>query len=443
MGEEQNASKLFPPTEPQDENILLEDDREVVPPKKRKHGRGSFIFLIWLLLLTTLLAVFLFLSAQKRGNVGADASSASTQSEERSQAAEPSEPTAQVSDEASGAMAEESVSSHVSSTVSEPQTENDSHGWIINSLGYTYLYHGVGVEQFNYSAATMDRYLSSIRSLAGMVPEGTSVYCMPVPTRIGFLYSEIDDAIKREDDFFNSWQQTFLDTVEDRLRPEISVINLYKPFSDAYQADEELFFRTDKNWTADAAYLAYQRFCSASGNAPVSLSAYEEKRIEGFLGSFYLATGAEELRSNADLFRYYQNEHTTACKVTLYNGGAVYKSYCLAGNAVAGASSAYSVYLGTEGQQFRIESPCTSGKKLLVVGDGSAAAMLPFLIENYSEIRYINIASYANAFPELFASDTFHDVLFISYVTNTVKGEYPLHLAAMAGILQEDEQTNG
>lgn len=446
MGEEQNVSKLFPPTEGQNEEILLEDDRVILPPKKRKRGRGNLTFLIWFLLLAVLLAVFLLLSAQKRDGGDMGLSSFPAQSEETSGAMAQSDPASQVSGEASldeGSASEESVSSSVSSTVSDPPAEENFHGWIINSMGYTYLYHGVGVEQFNYSPATMERYLSSIRSLAGMVPEGTSVYCMPVPTRIGFLYGEIDDTVKREDNFFNSWQQTFLDTIEDRLRPEVSVVNLYEAFSDAYQADEELFFRTDKNWTADAAYLAYRRFCSASGNAPAPLSAYEEKRIEGFLGSFYLATGAEELRSNADLFRYYQNEHTTACKVTLYGGGTVYKGYCLAGNAVAGASSAYSVYLGTDGQQFQIESPCTSGKKLLVVGDGSAAAMLPFLIENYSEIRYIDVVSYGDDFTELFASDTFHDVLFISYVTNTVKGEYPLHLQAMAGALQEDEQANG
>ena len=438
MGEEQNASKLFPPSDGKDETILLEEDESVLRQKKRTHGRGNFFFLIWFLFLLTLLALFLVLGVQRHDDGSVNASSASTRSDETTAQSDEPDP---VSD--SSSMPEENQHTVISSTPSAPQAEENSHGWIINSMGYTYLYHGIGVEQFNYSPATLDRYLSSVKSLADMVPEGTSVYCMPIPTRIGFLYAEISDEVKREDDFFNSRQQSFLDTVEDRLRPEISVVNLYAPFSEAYRVGEELFFRTDKNWTATAAYLAYQQFCSVSGRQPVSLSSYEEKRIEGFLGSFYLATGAEQLRNNADLFRYYRNDHTAACKVTLYSGGVAYKGYGLAGNAVSDASSAYSVYLGTEGAHFRIESPCTSGRKLLVVGDGSAAAMLPFLIENYSEIRYIDIASYGNDFSELFVSDTFHDVLFISYVTNTVKGEYPLYLAAMAGIVQENEQTNG
>lgn len=440
MGEEQNEGMLFPPTETEDEWVSLqEDDGEFEPPSERKYGKGRFVFLLCFLPLLLLTTVFPVLLAMKRNESGAEASSVPEQSEASSHAIIQSEPSQESSVEESA----DAASQPEESATYDPYAEEDFHGWIINSMGYTYLYHGLGVEQFNYSAATTERYLSGIRSLAGMVPEGTSVYCMPVPTRIGFLYAEISDTVKREDDFFNSWQQTFLDTVEERLRPEISVINLYEPFAEAYQAGQDLFFRTDKNWTADAAYLAYQRFCSASGNAAVALSAYGERQIEGFLGSFYIATGAEVLRQNADKFRYYQNDRTAACKVTLYSGGSAYKGYSLADNAVADASDAYSVYLGRAGQRFRIESPCTSGKKLLVVGDGSAAAMMPFLIENYSEIQYIDIASYSNLFSELFASDSYHDVLFISYVTNTVKGEYPAHLAAMAGIVQEDEQTNG
>lgn len=452
MGEQNNERKLFPPTDEREEFFSLEDDEELSPPEEQKHRKNRKRFpylLLWMLLFAALLAFFLFLSLQRRGDAPTDLSTASSdvshQGEDASQAMAQSDMESEGSSSVSAgviSLPEESAQSDVPS-MGNKTPEEELHGWIINSMGYTYLYYGMGVEQFNYSDATLERYLNSIRSLAGMVPDGCSVYCMPVPTRIGFLYADISDDVKRQDNFFNSWQQTFLNTVEDRLRPAISVANLYESFAEAYFADDDLFFRTDKNWTSDAAYLAYQVFCSVSGNTPVSLSSYEQRRMEGFLGSFYAATGAEVLRENADMFRYYQNAHTDACRVMLYSGGSVYDHYTLAGNAVSNVSSLYSVYLGTEGQRFVIESPCTSGKKLLVVGDGSAAAMLPFLIENYSEIQYIDVASYPNAFSELFQTETFHDVLFMSYVTNAVKGEYPTRLATMAGIMQEDEQTNG
>ena len=101
-------------------------------------------------------------------------------------------------------------------------------------------------------------------------------------------------------------------------------------------------------------------------------------------------------------------------------------------------SAAYSIYLGTTAPYFKVESPCASGKKLLIVGDGSVAAMLPYLIANYSEIHYIDAAYYDEDLSALLSENQFTDALFMTYATNAVKGEYPAHLETMAGV-QIDE----
>ncbi len=436
--EENKENDIF--ADDAEEIIPLDDDEEAIAgaPEKR-FGWKNVLFLLLVFLLAAVTILFLFWNLYHRSHPSEALSSTSATSQD---ASETMMQNGENNDSVLISEIDSSISNHSSSGESseeEPSVPDEQyHGWIINNLGYTYLYYGIGVEQFNYSDATMNKYLTSIQELTKIVPSGTSVYCMPVPTRIGFLYSEISSDIKREDNFFNSSEQTFLDTVEETIGSGISVINLYHSFADAYQKGDELFFRTDSNWTADAAYLAYKEFCTSSGNAPITLAAYEENSIETFLGSFYTATSADVLRKNADVLRYYRNADTDACKVTLYNGSSVYKNYCLAGNAVMGISSAYSVYLGTTGEYFKIESPCTSGKSLLIVGDGSVAAMLPYLIENYSEIHYINVAFYRGAFSSLFESTKFHDVLFMSYVTNAVKGDYPIQLATMAGVQQDE-----
>ncbi len=429
-GDDEQAAQE--PTEP---SVPLDDGEDTEPAERPRRPVGPIVLLAVLALLVVVSGALLVgLLMRGRGEAPEEPQTVSQKISEES-TGETSLPVAEPSEEASAEP-----------EISEPETsepEEPAHGWVINAMGYTYLYHGVGVEQFNYSAATLEKYLSGIRALAQKVPEGTSVYCMPVPTRIGFLYEEISDDVKREDNFFNSWQEGFLDTVGERLSPDVSTVDLFDPFQSAYREDTELFFRTDRNWTADAAYLAYLQYCETCGLAPVALDVYEEKQIEGFLGSFYTATQSETLRQNADTFRYYRNADTDACKVTVYSNGSVYRTASLAGNTTGDASGAYNVYLGGGGQCFRIQSPCTSGRRLLVVGDGSAAAMLPFLIENYTEIRYVDVASYSGDFAELFTDGSFHDVLFLSYVTNTVKGEYPSHLSALAGIEMEDGTSNG
>ncbi len=448
MMEEEKTYRLFDcedeqeVQEPAEESVPLDDDGETESAKRPERPVGPMVLLAVLALLVVVSGIFavsLFLrrSGEEPTEPISDTESGQTVSQETSD---------ESMDEISIPFVEPAESEPSNPETSEPETsglEEPAHGWVINAMGYTYLYHGVGVEQFNYSSATLEKYLNGIRTLAQNVPEGTAVYCMPVPTRIGFLYEEISDDIKREDNFFNSWQEGFLGTVEEHLKPDVSVINLFESFQSAYQEDAELFFKTDRNWTSDAAYLAYQQYCEASGLAPVSLDVYEEQKIEGFLGSFYTATQSESLRQNADTFRYYRNADTDACKVTVYSNGNIYRTATLAGNATGDVSGAYNVYLGGGGQNFRIQSPCTSGRRLLMVGDGCAAAMLPFLIENYTEIQYVDVASYPGDFAGLFADGSFHDVLFLSYVTNTVKGEYPPHLSALAGIETEDGETNG
>ena len=141
---------------------------------------------------------------------------------------------------------------------------------------------------------------------------------------------------------------------------------------------------------------------------------------------------------NADTFAYYQNADTDACKLTVYRNGSVSTKYTLLNNDLYTTSAAYSLYLGTTAPLFKLESPCSSGKKLLIIGDGSVAAMLPYHIANYSEIQYIDVALYNEQIDTLLAENQFNDVLFMSYVTNAVKGDYPAHLETMAGV-QIDE----
>lgn len=308
------------------------------------------------------------------------------------------------------------------------------HGWVINSRGYTYLYGNLGVEQFNYSDQTFDRFLNAAVGISAQVPDGTSVFCMPIPTTIGFLYSEIPDEIKKSDDFFNSSQKTFLDTVEDRLPKRVSFVPLYDAFCDALQNDEELFFRTDRNWTADAAFLAYKAFCKAAGNPATSKDIYQKCSYPGFLGSFYKATGASSLESYPEVFSYYCNEDTDACEVTLYEGQNVFKSYRLTGNGFLDPCDAYLSYLGTEGAYFKIKSPCLTEQKLLIIGDESCAAMIPFLIQNYSEIHYVNPLRYRGDLLDIFTDNKFKDILIASYLTNAVKGDFPVFLETIAGV---------
>ncbi len=453
----ENKNNLFSEDEElvslSDEEIVLQDDTDDEDDGEDEETEGGLggknIFFLALILILAVGVIAFMMIAMQKDEGGASSEEAISQntsvptvSEESvlENSIEESNNDIEISlDESFPEESSEDISSDVSSDVSgEEPDEEPFHGWIINNMGYTYLYYGVGVEQFNYSNKTLGKYTDSIAAIAEKLPAGTNLFCMPIPTHIGFLYGQISNEIKNQDNFFNSYQEAFIDDVASSLSGKMNVVDVFAPFSENYNRGTALYFNTDLNWTSDAAYIAYKEFCAASGNAAITIEAYESKELQGFLGSFYKATFSEHLENNADVFRYYRNADTDACKVTVYRNGSSSTKYNLAANDLNSTSAAYSVYLGTTAPYFTIKSPCSSGKKLLIVGDGSVAAMLPYLIANYSEIHYIDAAYYNEDLSALIAENQFTDALFMTYATNAVKGDYPAHLEAMAGV-QADE----
>ena len=400
-------------------DIHLEDDaaeEEAYFPEK---SRKWIYFAIGSLAFVLLVLVFLLLSGRK-----SDAPTVSHIPDE-SYIAPVSAP-----DPVSEALLSEEEP--VMKEVSEEETFR--HGWIINDFGYTYLYGDLAVEQFNYSDKTFLQFVNCVKAISDLSPSGTSVFCMPVPTRIGFLYPEIGNDIKKQDDFYNSSQSAFLDSLEEALPDSVTTVNLYPPFSEAYQTGTDLFFRTDRNWTSDAAFLAYKAFCKASGNPQTSLEVYEREVIPGFLGSFYTATEAEALLESPDDFILYHNEDTDACTVALHDGIYVNKNLSLCAGGSSDLTALYNAYLGTDGGYFVINSPGHSEKKLLLLGDRSCEALLPFLIQNYSEVHYVNVTKFQDDLQTIIYKNQFKDILIVSYLTNAVKGDFPVMLETVAGV---------
>ncbi|MBO4795681.1 MAG: hypothetical protein J5547_06315, partial [Clostridia bacterium] len=77
--------------------------------------------------------------------------------------------------------ADESSAAESSTEESSGEYVEPEHGWVINYLGYTYLYKGYGFEQFTFSSNIVNKYtdsLNKIKQLAG----SKRVYNILVPT---------------------------------------------------------------------------------------------------------------------------------------------------------------------------------------------------------------------------------------------------------------------
>ena len=326
----------------------------------------------------------------------------------------------------------------------EQSNDEPDHGWVINQMGYTYLYHGVGIEQFNFNEATIGKYINQITALEKAITTSSRIYCMPIPTRISYMQSEIPVEIRREDNFFNSSQKDFLDALKAEMPGKMKLIDLYDAFQNAYEQGNDPYFKTDKNWTSDAAYLAYLAYCEERRFTPVELTSYEKKVNEGYLGSFYFATNNSIMGENPESFVYYQNDFTNNCVNTVYQNGLTFKNYCLADNKVGSVYDSYSIYLGTSKAHFRITTKAGTGNRLLIIGDQSAAAMIPFLSNHFNEIHYYDISSTTESISTILKEYRYNDILLCTYMTNAVKGDFPDNLSKVLGLdTNQEENSDG
>ena len=222
----------------------------------------------------------------------------------------------------------------------------------------------------------------------------------------------------------------------------MKLIDLYEVFAYAYQQGSDPYFKTDKNWTSEAAYLAYTRYCEMRKLTPVQLSDYTKIEKEGFLGSFYYATINDPKNDlmSSEKFTYYQNKATADSVNTVYQNGLTFKNYCLADNLVSDVSDSYFVYLGTSKAHFKITTKAGTGNRMLIIGDQSAAAMIPFLANHFNEIDYYDISQSTESITDILSQHRYNDILVCAYMTNMVKGDFPGYLSNLLGMAEQNSE---
>ena len=232
-------------------------------------------------------------------------------------------------------LGEESVEEVISNTeVSiEESADLSNHGWFINKYGYTYLYEDSGYEQFNYSNLTLNRYVDGLNELVNLIPETTKIYNIVVP--VSSTFADIPREVYTKDNFYNKSQSAFVSTVATKIDERINNIPIVELIEEAYNNGEEVFFRTDKNWTSVGAYYAYRAFCEQEGISAYALNSFPKINPGDYLGRFYLATESVEMLENPDEFICYLPMPTVNTTLSIYDYGTVYTNYILCGNSMS------------------------------------------------------------------------------------------------------------
>lgn len=258
-------------------------------------------------------------------------------------------------------------------------------------------------------------YADAINKLQAAVSQNIHVYALLAPSSVEFIEAEKYKAMS------DSQQEAFQYTAS-LFDPAIRAVPAYDKLKEHRQ--EYIHFRTDHHWTALGAYYAYEALMETIGEKPVALEKYTTRKISGFLGSSYSATLSPALKKNPDT-------------ITVYDPLVKYKSLVFwddasregADNEVVeqklpeDGRSGYSVFMGGDYPLVRINTEANSARRLLLVKDSYANALIPFLLPHFKSIAVVDPRHFKGSLPALVRSERVTDILTVnSPIVTTYSG---------------------
>lgn len=291
-------------------------------------------------------------------------------------------------------------------TIVEQKGDNtDSSQSVTGKDSVKYLiFDNRAVMLFSYSAEAAKQFAASLNRFRKSVDPQVRIYSMIAPSSAAF----VDNAKYR--DMSDSLKEAFA-SINKQLSGGITPVNAYKAL-ESHQK-EYIHFRTDHHWTALGAYYAYSELMKQLGEKPVALSHYKKGTIKGFLGSTYKATLSSVLKANPDTIDYYVPKDGYEYTVRTTTGKnatrrVVDPRYAEAGNGF------YAVFLGGDFPLGTIKTGQKNGKRLVVVKDSYANALIPFLLPHFEEINVIDPRFYKGNLKDFVKDRKITDVLFMN-----------------------------
>lgn len=312
--------------------------------------------------------------------------------------------------------AEDSSQVDAQPTTSETPSETEPQLPAVEQLGAMLIVDNAAYEYYNFHQATAENYAAVINRAATLLEGKSNVYNMIVPTSMAITLPDEYKANTNSSD-----QQKAMDYMYSLMAPNVYKVNVFQSLM--AHKDEYIYFRTDHHWTALGAYYAYRDFMGVKGAVPAELSAFNEYRFDGFLGSFYAESGQKQSLGNSpDYVMAY--EPTQLQKIhTFTAAGEIDYSIVSDGNALSAANKYLTFVCGDHPYGIMTNSAITDGSSCLVIKESFGNAMVAYLTQNYQNVyvvdyRYIN-GVFPGTLTQFVDERGIQDVIFVNNISAT------------------------
>ena len=286
----------------------------------------------------------------------------------------------------------------VTTEPAEPSTtEFNGHGpgdvtHELEKAGTIYIADGCGYGVYYFSESNSARYCLLVNRLAKNLQGKAQVYSMLCPISAGVMLSD-EEREKTGASDENKATEWFYRNMDASVKT-VSFFNTLKAHNDEY-----IFFHTDHHWTALGAYYAYREWAKVKGVTPHELSSFETYTFPNFLGTFYTNSNKNaSLKANPDTVTAYIPNGTNKMTMFVANKDGTFTEY---GWRIVNDVSNYDntqLYAtfagGDQAYNYVHNEAVTDGSSVLIVKDSYGNAFIPFLIDHYEHIYWIDFRNY-------------------------------------------------
>ena len=258
--------------------------------------------------------------------------------------------------------------------------------------GTIYITQGCGYGVYYFNQQGSARYCLAVNSVAKALQGKANVYCLICPISAGIMLSDdVREATGSSDENEAvKWMYANMD-------PSVKTISVYNTLK--AHNNEYIYFHTDHHWTALGAYYAYREWAKVKGVTPHELTDFQTYTFPGFLGTFYSSSNQNaSLANNPDTVTSYIPNGTNSMTMYVKNkDGNTYTEY---GWKIVNDVSNYnkaSLYAtfagGDQPYNYAHNEAVTDGSSVLIVKDSYGNAFIPFLVDHYEHIYWIDYRS--------------------------------------------------
>lgn len=220
-------------------------------------------------------------------------------------------------------------------------------------------------------------------------------------------------------------QKKQFEEIRQSLGSEIIWVDTEKALSK--HKDEQIYYRTDKNWTTLGAYYGYETLAAA-----MELDTSKAPKLEPYVvNNDFAGSLSEESgygKSYEDSITIYALENLKdSVELLVINEDTDSKSATLYDKSKLEGKDKYSLFLGGDYGLLDIKTTAETTDRLLIFKDSYANCLIPFLVPYYREIVVVDPSIYEGNVQEIIDKTSFTSILFLysgnSFVTDTCISE--------------------